>query len=1165
MPAGVGAQPASAAVQNGSPRLAVKEESSVSNKVDGGYPPSLPHVTDNRTPLSDALRRQAQYTYRELSTFMKSLESSSVSDNEKKRKFLDLLVSLRENFIRLYVISKWARDATEIQKLIDLFAWLRDQGQAITNALGQLGNMKQSLVSAKVPNPDISTALEVLVQGRPQLPTHSFLPAEKVPQELILDTLRRLDIAISVKMALATNQDLPRQFYNYEVRDGRVIMDVHGSFECALSLASDAAPGAGSLSELPFCLVDFKLGFRTENLKIVLSKTALPQQTFVHLERVANMELARGGLVGLYELLHEYALSCKLFMLHRQLLKLRMGLWRGHLSHSYSAERGIIVISYWLKRRGASSRIEIGRVRAAEGEKMEKGGVRDGVKSGVRDGVKNGVKGGVKNAVNDAVKNTVNNSPNGIQNSVDAVNNDTKRIKTPGTACGSTLGLRWVRENKACDLRGVELGGADGSIDVERVIRQIIGIHIDDELKELRSKLVASIENAERFCHIQQHDLVFDVNHRRTVIYNISLLSGQGYFQHPTPGMARVVSQINRNPADNAFVGLLRLRLLTQDQDLGTVLSATGWAPVPGIQMSLQESGLDADLSQLKNASLAPQLAAVRFFARNGWPRGFFLAAAVFGFSTRPQFWICQLSSCQGCWKVLWAGSVHLPPKIDQSQQFSFAGLDHLAGICTSKLVCHLIVNELREMHCNVKRLHPETDRAAADFVRRVAGGTVDRRDASQSVLLLGNRSLFAIPGVRDSLLLVASIDASSTLRVAVHGRLCDTSRLGTLAHSLNGISSISGLASHSTSVNLDQDTRIFTIRSTMNLKERWLSHDRANSASDTPPGSLSDPDDAPALASTILAAPLTVLRQLSGLLSLFQLVGSDPQLKLRAVTLDKVCFQYGENANESITLKLKPRTAIPDTPDADLPRGLGSSNESVSIELADGNPHLLCVPRLKQLVSAGFNYEKIRMLIVYLMLTLPLYRVHASLLKLRNDQLDRFNEKNADPAVPVSKMQMFPSLGFTLSLYQMEMMRILYYKLIAKKGDKKQKLQRLVCGLGIQLKHRHNRMSLNGSVYLITLSSPLDSTSSNSPSSQSTSSSTISDSSDLSVHTALMGISRFMNQYFSGEKQIPVKSSASDGELPVVYLKTGLVCKSVYLEQIVNFLHAKMLEAFAD
>lgn len=1127
------------------PAAKMKVDSSVSGRTNGIYPPALPHVTDNLTPLSDALRRQAQFTYHELTTFMKSLEASTLSDNEKKRTFLELLVSLRENFIRLYVISKWACNANEIQKLIDLFAWLREQSQTITNALNQLGNMKQSLVSAKVPNPDISTALEVLVKGRPQLPTHNFLPAEKVPQQLILDTLKSLDIAISVKMALATQSDLPRQFYNYEVRDGRVIMDVHGSFECALSLASDASPQLSkmanesshsttlspSLSELPFCLVDFKLGFRTENLKIVLSKTALPLQTFAHLERIANMELARNGLIGLHGLLHEYSLSCKLFMLHRQLLKLRMGLWRGHLSHTYNAEHGLIVIMYWLKRRGASSRIEIGRARASEGGEVDNG--------------------------------------------------------TRGDVTTSNLGLRWMKEDKVCDSRGVKLVEEDGSIDIEHVIRSIINIHIDDELKELKSKLLDSVENAERFCHIEQHDLVFDVNHRRTVIYNINLLSGQGCFQHPTPGMTRIVAQINRNPGSNAFVGLLRLRLLTQDLDLTTVLSTTGWTSVPGIQMSLKESGLDADLSQLKNRSLAPQLAALRFFRRKGWPKGFFLVVAVFGFSTKPQFWISRLIAAQGSWKVQWAGSVNPPHKVDQSQQYSFSGLKDLAGVCTSMLVCHLIVKELQEMQCKVKRLHPETDTEAAKFVKHITGDVgrnsrrtandlasnsasgatneVDgevRNDASLSVLLISNKSLYAIPNVRDSLLLVASIDSAANLQITIYGNISKSSKLDILAKSLNGISS---MISEHTAVNLDQVSRIFTIRSSMNLRERWLSQERTKPISDTPPASLSDLDDTPASASTILSGPLTVLRQLSGLLSLFQLISSDSKLKLQSVALDRVSFQYGERPEESITLRLKTGAGIPDTPDGDIAGGFGNNNESVSIELAEGNPHALCLARLKQLISSGFNYEKIRLVIVYLRLTLPLYRVYASLLKESETQLEEFNKKNADPGVPVSKMELIPSQGFSLSLYQMEMLKVIYYKLVAKKSDKKQKFQRLVCGLRVQLRHKYHRMSLNGSVCLITLSGPFETDSSGLSTSQSTSSSTISDSSDASLRTAYTGISKFMGWYFSGEKQVPVSSSDSDGELPIIYLKTGLVCKSIYLEQVLRFLHTKMLEALVS
>ncbi|GMG46449.1 unnamed protein product [Ambrosiozyma monospora] len=163
-----------------------------------GLAPPIPHISANMTPLDVVLKRQSQYTYKQLKEFIKTLRSSTSTDNLKKKQFLDLLVQIRENFIRLYVLSKWARNSHSIEKLIDLFVWLREQNQAITNALMTIGSINQQLVSAKLPNPDLTTALEVLIKGRPQLPTYDFIPAKPLNPALSFSMCPTLSSAQSL-------------------------------------------------------------------------------------------------------------------------------------------------------------------------------------------------------------------------------------------------------------------------------------------------------------------------------------------------------------------------------------------------------------------------------------------------------------------------------------------------------------------------------------------------------------------------------------------------------------------------------------------------------------------------------------------------------------------------------------------------------------------------------------------------------------------------------------------------------------------------------------------------------------------------------------------------------------------------------------------------------
>ncbi|QPG74230.1 hypothetical protein FOA43_001555 [Brettanomyces nanus] len=1067
--------------------------------------PYIPHITDNLTSLNVVLRRQALYTFHELSIFLKSLESSTLSDNEKKRSFLELLVKFRQNFLRLYVISKWAQRSLSVQTLIDLFAWLRQQSQTISGALTQLGTMKQSMVSAKIPNPDISTALEVLVKGRPQLPAHGFLKEVKLTPRLILRTLKRLNVAISTRLALQEN--LPSTFYNYTVKDGRATFKVAGCFQCAISIADDNlkeqtdsadVPSSASFTS-PFYLMDFKLGFRSKDTKLVPAITALPAGTFRHLERFADFQLAHHGLSGLYRLLHEYALSCKLYTLHRQLLQLRVGLWRSHMVHTYDAERCFIVITYWLKRKAPRSTIEIGKLGSDE------------------------------------------------------------------------LGFRWIKEGRLYKSHGLKLSQEDGSIDIEGLVRKVIALHIELAVSAIQQGVFDTVESADKFCTLYGgSQLVLGVNHTRTVIYSIDPLSGDGYFQNPTPLMNAIARQINSDPR-NTFLGLLRLRLETQKQELAGILKTTGWQHIPAVKLGaaalLVSEGINdsngstynstgtrtmsahpimaANLEFLKNKAVAPQLLSLEFYRRREWPREWFLAVAVPGYSTRPQFWVSKVRSSQGNWTVDWSCSIEPPAK--GHSHYSYFSLIDLAKVSTSKLVCYLIVQELTDEGCQIKSLD-KNDSEVNEFVEKIQGGK--GTGEISSLLLLSNKSLFAIPNARDSLVLVALID-DQKLTIRIYGKL--QSSLALDATSSNIASSVEG-----TSINLNRESGLFIVETVVNLTERFGSGDRKSASEGSPATSgaienFSSTADSPLgegniTSRGILSDSLSVLKQLSGLLSLLQLVGRDSELKLLDVSLDKVSFQYGSSGSESISLQVIPSTS--------------HSSDAVFIEMPENNPHQLCLRHLINMVSSDFSYRKVGELITYLKLTLPLFKTYIDLTDDNKKIAKEFSDANDGPDISVDNVKLTPDHGYSLSLYHFELMKVLYYKTISKKVDKKQKFERFRYNLKVELRHRYNKLSLRGSVYLISLDDPYirlggagSAVSANSIQLGTGASPTSSPATDEPIRTLQSKILNTLGQYFSGDRPIDGATSS------VVCLKNAVACDYKSVAAVLQFLHKKMEE----
>ncbi|KAG7883102.1 hypothetical protein KL937_000275 [Ogataea polymorpha] len=974
---------------------------------DADVPP-IPHVAANMTPLGVVLQRYAVHSYKQLSEYLKTLENTTQPDGVKKRNFLDILVSIRENFVRLYVLSKWARNSQSVEKLIDLFVWLREQNQSITNALVQIGGIKQSLVSAKLPNPDLETALEVLIKGRPQLPTHNYGPQKKIDPKLILHTLKTLDVELSAKMALEDN--LPKPFYNYEIKDGRVKFRIPNLFQCCVSIAN-------TYDQSGFFLVDFKLEFQSKDNKLIPQVTALPYMTFAHLEKVANIELSKNGLTGLYNIFHNYAITCKLYYLHRQLIRLRMGMWKGHLTHTYNAEKCYVVVTYWVKRRSVKSTIEIGKLK------------------------------------------------------------------------NNLLGFRWIREGRLCTDHDFTLENEDGSITIEHLIRDIIQKHIELHIKEVQQEISDKIEMADKFVSLHKNSqLLLTLSSMKSAVYGIDALSGDGFFQNPTPIMARVAAQINADTRDTALK-LLVLRLETQLSELGSMLMATGWIGVDVVRLSTAEyTKLNIDYDLLKDRTFAEQLFALKFYRRKKWPSGWFLTVGVSGYSSKVQWWCSRIKSSAGQWSISWCEPLTLG---GAESEFSYTSFVTLAKKTTSMLLCNLVVKELENQGCKLKTVD-KSDEKVRQFTKQNFGLDLDSMQKGDSAtVILDNKSLFNIPNCRDSLVLTMNIK-NSELEIMIFGKLQSELKL----------SSISFNDEKNNSIELNPDTSIFKIYSQINLLEK-LNYE--STASFFNPLATTD--------ISIMSDSLLVLNKFFSLLSLLHIISHDESLKVIDISLTKVSFQYGSNSEEMITLIL-----------------LNETQDSISIELPKDNPHRLCSKYLNDMVSE-FDFQKIKLLVRYLKLTLPFYKLLVKLSMDSEEFYRHFLEQNSNS----QQLKMTPESGFELNMFDFEMFKITYYKYLERKSEKKVKTDRVCFALTVQLRHRTYKLSLDKSLFVISIE-PLQF--------------------DQYDETAKKWLQDTTNKIYATLKgDEPLSASGQ-----VVYLRRAIACDYLSVENIVLQLHRKII-----
>jgi mediator of RNA polymerase II transcription subunit 14 len=149
-------------------------------------PPELNHITYGYISLKDMLARLAQKTHSDLLDTITELAQMSlpasalngnpynhaaVDDNSpeninKKVRLLQYLQSAHASWTKALVIAGWSRRAAEVSRVIDLHVHLSHEKNLYLDLIDRMGNDKKELNGARLLNPDLRTALEVLTTGK---------------------------------------------------------------------------------------------------------------------------------------------------------------------------------------------------------------------------------------------------------------------------------------------------------------------------------------------------------------------------------------------------------------------------------------------------------------------------------------------------------------------------------------------------------------------------------------------------------------------------------------------------------------------------------------------------------------------------------------------------------------------------------------------------------------------------------------------------------------------------------------------------------------------------------------------------------------------------------------------------------------------------------------
>ncbi|KAG0349716.1 mediator complex subunit [Podila minutissima] len=324
-------------------------------------PPVLPQNMNGMVSLGAIIHRMTNEAFADLSNTSEILPS--MHDPQKKHTLLDFTLSKREQFIKLLVLTKWAKSATKVQQCQNIIGFLQHENELFARAVGGLFETYKTFGRARVRNYDIPTAIDVLTTGSYQrLPTsikQTYIGEEKPSRAEIAAALEKLDDVI--RMRLLCDELVPPGM-KYTVAKGKAKFVVPKEFEVTLTI-----PGPGSPEDIPWRIVGLKLlvkpvggsfqgleislhEHQMRNIMMAVQRELEAGSTPIHVEGAPSPAAPRvpanQALLRLYDYLHTMAQHLQLELVHTQAIALIQSGWTDRLR--LNTNQGSVRLVYWL-------------------------------------------------------------------------------------------------------------------------------------------------------------------------------------------------------------------------------------------------------------------------------------------------------------------------------------------------------------------------------------------------------------------------------------------------------------------------------------------------------------------------------------------------------------------------------------------------------------------------------------------------------------------------------------------------------------------------------------------------------------------------------------------------------------------------------------------------
>ncbi|RLV95093.1 Mediator of RNA polymerase II transcription subunit 14 [Spathaspora sp. JA1] len=692
-----------------------------------GKLPPLDHITTNIIPLSTIIHIHTQEAYKQFTTAIENLAVDQSNDIKRKKQFLELIISLRQDLIKLYTVVKWCSNSQDVSKLIDLLNYLRglefNYDQLVYTMNQEFGN-SQFNYGTKLPNSDLITSLQVLYNQRPQLESYGYLQQsqEKLSNEKVLQVLQELNLILTVRFALMDQEELPvRVNINYQIKHGKCYITVPNEYQVVITTISETSP---------FYLIDFKFLFGINQETLTIShniSTKLPVKSYKKLEKIINniFSSSKTALLEVYEVLHKYSMCFKLYLLAKQIKQLMVNSkWRNNIDLNYTIGRNNLIVNYWSSHYLSKS---------------------------------------FKSFVELGIDRNYNLNYRWFKNG--------KYQQTDVSEIFSEQHPEEDDEEAIIDEEDDEQGHPH-ELNVDVMLNLIVNKHAELLMNKVYTKL-SGLLTTEQITLVNSHQLLVKLSDSKSTIFAINPLTGYFYFIDPITIQQTITKKINTPPPQvnkqfiseddlvkNIIDQIIQLRVLVYTKEINTKLITCQW--------------INNDIPRPNEIEGNCQ-----FYRVKKWPSSWFLITSINGINNKITWYVARIRSVKGEWKVQWMNQLFENEDVTLDYKF-FSGL---STICSNMIIDHMIIQELKAN--KVKYL--KVDKTKQDKVLSKFNSSSDSSDAVyQSLIMIYNDNLLPINNSSTSLLLQIQLLVDHKMRIKLLGNLRNVSIKSNDYHQLN-------------------------------------------------------------------------------------------------------------------------------------------------------------------------------------------------------------------------------------------------------------------------------------------------------------------------------------------------------------------------------------------